>query len=417
MGVSGFLRRRSRRVRHRLLRQALEVPPLPGAHDDPQQPRVRPRGHLSRPRRDRDAVPPFRAHAARERAHRRERRRRGARAGPGARLLHAGRALRRRRRLERGRARQADGFEVSWQGAGAGPRAMVARRARTTGRTRSRPSPRRATAGSPRAQAIAALATFESVKRRMEVRGVGERRHGLRRFRAPSDRDRDDARGPARGGRRRPDRLRAGAALEHDEAGLMKERLAASLAGSDLVFCYSAGLAWDARAVLAPLGARRSCTTTSTSSSRAVAAASRPGRPRARHEQRRLRRHTRETAERCLPGTARPDQEPPCPSACIACIGQESSNVNEIVANDKLGAFCRHTHIEVKGAAQRAARGPHLRGEGHLRHRRRRRPASAAPTGCARTSRRRARRPRCSCCSTPARTSSARRTPRRWRGA
>ena len=36
----------------------------------------------------------------------------------------------------------------------------------------------------------------------------------------------------------------------------MKERLAASLAASDLVFCYSAGLAWDARAVLAPLGAK-----------------------------------------------------------------------------------------------------------------------------------------------------------------
>ena len=31
--------------------------------------------------------------------------------------------------------------------------------------------------------------------------------------------------------------------------------LAASLAASDLVFCYSAGLKWDARPVLAPLGA------------------------------------------------------------------------------------------------------------------------------------------------------------------
>ena len=26
--------------------------------------------------------------------------------------------------------------------------------------------------------------------------------------------------------------------------------------------------------------------------------------------------------------------------------------MNEIVANDKLGAFCRHTHVEMKGAAQ-----------------------------------------------------------------
>ena len=73
-GRREFLRGRSRRVRHRVLRQALEVPALPGAHDDTQQPRVRPRGHLSRSRRDRDAVPSFRAHAAGERADRRERR-------------------------------------------------------------------------------------------------------------------------------------------------------------------------------------------------------------------------------------------------------------------------------------------------------------------------------------------------------
>jgi len=40
------------------------------------------------------------------------------------------------------------------------------------------------------------------------------------------------------------------------KAGVMKDRLAGSLAGSDLVFCYGAELAWDARAVLAPLGAK-----------------------------------------------------------------------------------------------------------------------------------------------------------------
>jgi UDP-N-acetylmuramate: L-alanyl-gamma-D-glutamyl-meso-diaminopimelate ligase len=36
--------------------------------------------------------------------------------------------------------------------------------------------------------------------------------------------------------------------------GVMKERLAESLAAADRVYCYSAGLAWDAAAVLAPLG-------------------------------------------------------------------------------------------------------------------------------------------------------------------
>ena len=38
------------------------------------------------------------------------------------------------------------------------------------------------------------------------------------------------------------------------KAGTLKDRLAASLAAADLVYCYSAGLAWDAAATLAPLG-------------------------------------------------------------------------------------------------------------------------------------------------------------------
>ena len=41
------LRDRGRRIRHRVLRQALQVRPLPAAHRDPQQPRIRPRRHLS----------------------------------------------------------------------------------------------------------------------------------------------------------------------------------------------------------------------------------------------------------------------------------------------------------------------------------------------------------------------------------
>jgi UDP-N-acetylmuramate: L-alanyl-gamma-D-glutamyl-meso-diaminopimelate ligase len=38
------------------------------------------------------------------------------------------------------------------------------------------------------------------------------------------------------------------------KAGIMKDRLAASLAGADRVYCFSAGLQWDAAAALAPLG-------------------------------------------------------------------------------------------------------------------------------------------------------------------
>ena len=94
---SAVLRDRGRRVRHRVLRQALEVRPLPAAHGDPQQPRVRPRRHLPRPRRDRDAVPPPGAHGAAAGAARRQRRRGEPRARARARLLERGRALRPRR--------------------------------------------------------------------------------------------------------------------------------------------------------------------------------------------------------------------------------------------------------------------------------------------------------------------------------
>ena len=38
--------------------------------------------------------------------------------------------------------------------------------------------------------------------------------------------------------------------------GVMKEQLAPSLARADRVFCYSAGVKWDATSVLAPLGAK-----------------------------------------------------------------------------------------------------------------------------------------------------------------
>jgi UDP-N-acetylmuramate: L-alanyl-gamma-D-glutamyl-meso-diaminopimelate ligase len=38
--------------------------------------------------------------------------------------------------------------------------------------------------------------------------------------------------------------------------GVMKDRLAGSLGAADRVYCYSAGLKWDAGAVLRPLGDR-----------------------------------------------------------------------------------------------------------------------------------------------------------------
>ena len=103
-------------------------------------------------------------------------------------------------------------------------------------------------------RAIAALETFESVKRRMEVRGVV---NGITVY--------DDFAHHPTAIATTIEGLRAAASdgrivsvLEPRsntmKAGVMKDRLAASLAASDRVFCYSAGLSWDAHAVLAPLG-------------------------------------------------------------------------------------------------------------------------------------------------------------------
>ena len=88
------LRDRRRRVRHGVLRQALEVRPLPAAHGDSQQSRIRSRRHLRRPGGDRDAVPPLRAHGATLRKARRERRGGKPRPRARARLLVGSRAFR-----------------------------------------------------------------------------------------------------------------------------------------------------------------------------------------------------------------------------------------------------------------------------------------------------------------------------------
>jgi hypothetical protein len=71
-----------RRVRHRVLRQAQQVRALPAAGGDPQQPGVRPRGHLRRRGRDPAPVPPPGADRAAARTAAGQRR--GPQAGRGA---------------------------------------------------------------------------------------------------------------------------------------------------------------------------------------------------------------------------------------------------------------------------------------------------------------------------------------------
>ena len=110
--------------------------------------------------------------------------------------------------------------------------------------------------GVPPAVAIEALAQFRNVKRRMEIKGVV---NGVTVY--------DDfAHHPTAitttlaGLRAKVNGARIIAVLEPRsntmKQGVMKEQLASSLAAADQVFCYSAGLSWDANSVLQPLGGK-----------------------------------------------------------------------------------------------------------------------------------------------------------------
>jgi UDP-N-acetylmuramate: L-alanyl-gamma-D-glutamyl-meso-diaminopimelate ligase len=111
-------------------------------------------------------------------------------------------------------------------------------------------------AGVPPAAGIEALARFESVKRRMEVRGV---------VREVTVYD-DFAHHPTaiaatlEGLRARVNGARIIAVIEPRsntmKLGVMKQALPRSLEAADRVFCYSGGLGWDAAAALAPLGSK-----------------------------------------------------------------------------------------------------------------------------------------------------------------
>jgi UDP-N-acetylmuramate: L-alanyl-gamma-D-glutamyl-meso-diaminopimelate ligase len=111
-------------------------------------------------------------------------------------------------------------------------------------------------AGVPPKVAIEALGAFRGVRRRMELRGtVG----GM----AVYD---DFAHHPTAIAatiaalRQQVGRARVIAVLEPRsntmKLGVMKDQLPASLADADRVYCYGANLGWDARAALAPLGAK-----------------------------------------------------------------------------------------------------------------------------------------------------------------
>jgi UDP-N-acetylmuramate: L-alanyl-gamma-D-glutamyl-meso-diaminopimelate ligase len=164
------------------------------------------------------------------------------------------------------------------------------------------------------AQAITALAAFSGVKRRMEVRGVVDgvtiyddfahhptavetTLEGLRSKvnsgppPTGSGRSRASMAGalPASGVASTPEgaepappsRGRILAVIEPRsntmKLGVMKDRLAAGLGTADRVYCYSAGLKWDAATVLAPLGGKAVVTDDFEKLLTAVADDARPG--------------------------------------------------------------------------------------------------------------------------------------------
>jgi UDP-N-acetylmuramate: L-alanyl-gamma-D-glutamyl-meso-diaminopimelate ligase len=169
-----------------------------------------------------------------------------------------------------------DGFDVLWKGEHQGRVHWALQGAHNRANALAAIAAARH-CGVPPAQAISALAAFAGVKRRMEVRGVVK---GVTVY--------DDfAHHPTAiettldGLRAGVDRARILAVIEPRsntmKLGVMKDRLAASLGAADRVYCYSAGLKWDAAAVLARLGGKTVVTDDFEKLLTAIADDARPG--------------------------------------------------------------------------------------------------------------------------------------------
>jgi len=170
----------------------------------------------------------------------------------------------------------ADGFDVLWSGEKQGRVRWALQGAHNQANALAAIAAARHCGVAP-AQAIAALGGFQGVKRRMEVRGVAgdvtvydDFAHHPTAIAATLE-----------GLRAKVDSSRILAVLEPRsntmKAGVMKDRLAASLAGADRVYCYSAGLQWDAAAALAPLGTKAEVHADFGRLLDAVSAAAKPG--------------------------------------------------------------------------------------------------------------------------------------------
>jgi UDP-N-acetylmuramate: L-alanyl-gamma-D-glutamyl-meso-diaminopimelate ligase len=132
-------------------------------------------------------------------------------------------------------------------------------------------------AGVDPAEAIASLGAFSGVRRRMQLRG------GVRGVSVYDDFAHHPTaiRTTLEGLRERVGQARILAVLEPRsntmKRGVMKDALPGSLAAADRIYLYTAGIDWDAPALLAPLGARARCLSDLDALVAAVAAEARSG--------------------------------------------------------------------------------------------------------------------------------------------
>ncbi|MBC7717263.1 MAG: UDP-N-acetylmuramate:L-alanyl-gamma-D-glutamyl-meso-diaminopimelate ligase [Pseudorhodobacter sp.] len=132
--------------------------------------------------------------------------------------------------------------------------------------------------------AAKSLSKFQSVRRRLELRGQTGSGKGEIRVYDDFAHHPTAMRSTLNGLRRKMDANQAGRLLAVFEPrsatmklGAMKAQLPWSLEEADLAFCYSSGLAWDAVQALAPMGAQAVVSDDIETLVKLVAAAARPG--------------------------------------------------------------------------------------------------------------------------------------------
>jgi UDP-N-acetylmuramate: L-alanyl-gamma-D-glutamyl-meso-diaminopimelate ligase len=167
-------------------------------------------------------------------------------------------------------------FEVSWQWRGQGTLRLELPGAHSRNNALAAIAAARH-AGVEPAAAIAALAEFRGVKRRMERRGAARGVTVYDDFAHHPTAIRTTVEGLRQ-------RERAGRVLavfdprsNTMKMGLMNRELPGSFGAADRVFIYSAGLSWDAAALFAPLGERARCEADLDQLVRAIAAEAREG--------------------------------------------------------------------------------------------------------------------------------------------